>query len=654
MSGVRHSTVIQSIVDFDGEVHKIPGYRIKGLLGHGGMATVYLAEQINLGRDVALKVMAPQYAASPDFAERFLAEGRMTARLNHPNIVTVHDVGQHLNLYYLATEFLPGGTLKERLPGLTNLVDKLRILRGIARGLGYAHEHKIVHRDVKTANIMFRDEAQPVVTDFGIAKSLESSQILTQIGGIIGTPHYMSPEQAQGQPLDGRSDLYALGIMMYEVLVGSVPFDAPMPLTILYLHVFQQPPSLPNELAALQSILDRLLAKLPEQRFQTAADFSTALEPFLGKLKTGRVTVVTPMLAPNTILVASEQLVTEPAQNPTPKLASFAVPLEVKAPINDARYHPASTSTPPNDALSALINIPGGYSNAVWRTEIAPKKRSAKAITMGMAACTLAFAIAWGVYSVTHSTEKTPLVQNTEQPDLNAAGDTADESRRTGDTADASRDSESIRTELLSAVRSHMARGALIEPADNCALALVSRILEQAPADPLALSLLKEIGAGLSAQIRERWAAGKRSEALILLRAGLDKLPNDLELNRTRANLQLELDSSPPPTTPVPALNTNDVAELLKYAETLFGRSQWTTPEGDNAVDVLNRVLALEPNQPQAMAMLEQIAKGYENVALTWRDRGRPDQALAQVRNGLKAQPTNARLLRLEQQLMSP
>ena len=182
-------------------------------------------------------------------------------------------------------------------------------------------------------------------------------------------------------------------------------------------------------------------------------------------------------------------------------------------------------------------------------------------------------------------------------------------------------------------------------------MALVSRILEQAPTDALALGLLKDIGVGLSAQVRERWGLGKRAEALALLRAGLDKLPNDLELNRTRADLQLELDRSAAPTTPSRAVESDDVAALLQHAETLFGQSQWTAPEGDNAVEVLNRVLALQPKQAKAMTMLGQIADGYEKVALTWRDRGRPDQALAQVRNGLKAQPTNARLLRLEQAL---
>ena len=622
-------------IEFNGELHTIPGYRVKGMLGQGGMATVYLAEQLNLRRDVALKVMAPQFAATPGFAERFLAEGRMTARLNHPNIVTVHDVGQHSGLYYLAAELLPGGTLKERLPSLTNLVDKLRVLRGIARGLGYAHEHKIVHRDVKPVNIMFRDEAQPVVTDFGIAKSLDASHVFTQAGGVIGTPHYMSPEQAQGMPLDGRSDLYALGIMMYEVLVGKVPFDATDPLPILYMHVQQPPPSLPDEFAALQAILDRLLAKLPEQRFQTTAEFVTELEPFLGKLKTGRVTVVVPTRTPDTVVVAREE--------PTVKALPIGPPMveprierhvqDAKPRLESARSEPSGLArSTANDARSVLINIPGGYSNAGIRANSA-KGLPFKMIGGSLAACAFALAMGWYFYSV-----PTPI-----------GATTTSQLPKAGTSSEAS--TESIRSELLSSVRSHMARGALIEPPDNCALALVSRILEQAPTDALALGLLKDIGVGLSAQVRERWGLGKRAEALTLLRAGLDKLPNDLELNRTRADLQLELDRSAAPTTPSRAVESDDVAALLQHAETLFGQSQWTAPEGDNAVEVLNRVLALQPKQAKAMAMLGQIADGYEKVALTWRDRGRPDQALAQVRNGLKAQPTNARLLRLEQAL---
>jgi len=507
--------------------------------------------------------------------------------------------------------------------------------------LGYAHEHKIVHRDVKPVNIMFRDETQPVVTDFGIAKALDASQVFTQVGGVIGTPHYMSPEQAQGLPLDGRSDFYALGIMMYEVLVGNVPFDAPEPLSILYMHVQQPPPSLPDEFTALQPILDRLLAKLPEQRFQNTAQFSTALEPFIGKSKTGRVTVVVPKPTFDTILVSSAQSEAGTAQKSAADPESIKVSPKVNALIGYVRND--SGPMPLKHSRSVIMNILGGYSSAGSAATLntAPTP-SIKVIAMGLSACVLAFATAWWLYQSSRDAEIVQPGLSGEQPGLSAVSAFSQSSEPLD---------QSIRTELLSAVRSHMARGALIEPADNCALALVSRILEQAPTDPLALGLLKDIGVALSAQVRERWAVGKRAEALSLLRTGLDKLPNDLELNRTRADFQLELDRSAAVPVPVPVLTTDDVSELLKHAETLFGRSQWTTPAGDNAVEVLQRILALQPNQPRAIEMLNQIATGYEKVALTWRDRGRPDQALAQVRNGLKAQPTNARLLRLEQQL---
>lgn len=591
----------QSTIEFDGELQAIPGYRVKGVLGRGGMATVYLAEQLNLCRDVALKVMSPQFAATPGFAARFLAEGRMTARLNHPNIVTIHDVGQHNGLYYLAAELLSGGTLKERIPKLPNLVEKLRVLRAVARGLGYAHGHKIIHRDVKPVNIMFRDETQPVVTDFGIAKSLDASHVFTQAGGVMGTPHYMSPEQAQGLALDGRSDLYALGIMMFEILVGKVPFDAPDALAILYMHVQEQPPELPAEYSALQPVLSRLVAKLPEQRFQSSAEFVAAIEGFLGKHSR-------PAHTSTPIFDAPE------SRKPKPQNSAHQRFFQVIAPV-DLPLEPGWVASKDN---SYLINIPGGSANTNARRR---SKLPVVGLALGLASIGLTIALVLWI------PELDPILPAPQtQPVL------------------------TVRTELLDAVRAHIARGRLLEPAGDSAIDLVGRILQEAPTDAMALALLKEIGIGLSVQVRERWHAGKRAEALMLLRMGLEKMPNDLELNRTRADLQLALDYEPPLVTSTPNTGT-DVDELLQRAEELYAQSQWTAPQGDNAVEVLQRVLAFQPNQPKALELLAKIAGGYEKVAVTWRERGRPDQALVQVQNGLKAQPTNSRLLRLEQEL---
>ncbi len=604
--------------EFNLDLQKLPGYRIKSVLGQGGMATVYLAEQINLGREVALKVMAPHYAAAPGFAERFLAEGRITARLNHPNIVTVHDVGQSHGIYYLAAELLPGGTLRERLPSLTNLVDKLRVLRGIARGLGYAHEHKIVHRDVKPVNIMFRDEAQPVVTDFGIAKSLDASHVFTQAGGIIGTPQYMSPEQAQGLELDGRSDLYALGIMMYEVLVGHVPFDAPDPLPILFMHVQQMPPDLPDELAQLQPVLDRLLAKLPEQRYQKSAEFSAALEPFLGKLKTGRITVVP---GPGGKILADETLrIAEPIAAEKPKIEAPIAPI---APAAPAPY----LSSQREEVLRQL----NPYAQAL-------KPSMAKPVMFTAIASLVVLAALFGMFW--------------KSPQLASTGELAQAERATRPSVFSAAAPRSAKQEIIAQVQQLMLEGALIAPEQDCAFALVQRLLEQSPTDSEALNLLREIGKALTTQVQDRWRAGQRPEALTLLRSGLAKMPNDAELNRLRADLQIDIERRPVAPAMSGVTDAQSVEELLKRAEALYANSQLSTPPGDNATEMLQLILQRVPTHAKAQAMLEKIAGDYERVALVWQARGRADQALAQVRNGLKAAPQNPRLRKLELDLM--
>jgi serine/threonine-protein kinase PpkA len=608
--------------EFNLDLQKLPGYRIKGVLGQGGMATVYLAEQINLGREVALKVMAPHYAAAPGFAERFLAEGRITARLNHPNIVTVHDVGQHSGIYYLAAELLPGGTLRERLPQLSNLVDKLRVLRGIARGLGYAHEHKIVHRDVKPVNIMFRDEAQPVVTDFGIAKSLDASHVFTQAGGIIGTPQYMSPEQAQGLTLDGRSDLYALGIMMYEVLVGHVPFDAPDPLPILFMHVQQTPPELPEEFAQLQPVLDRLLAKLPEQRYQKAGDFAAALEPFLGKLKTGRITVVP---GPGGKVLADETL-------------RIADPIAAAKPVIAAPAPPAAPAPAPylSSQREEVLRQLNPHPQAVKPSTAKPS--TAKPVMFTAIASLVVLAALFGMFW------KSPQIAST--------GELAQAERATRPTVFSAAAPRSAKQEIIAQVQQLMLEGALIAPEQDCAFALVQRLLEQSPTDSEALNMLREIGKALTTQVQDRWRAGQRPEALTLLRSGLAKMPNDAELNRLRADLQIDIERRPVPAAVSGVNNVQSIEELLERAEALYANSQLSTPPGDNAIEMLQLILQRTPSHAKAQAMLEKIAGDYERVALVWQARGRPDQALAQVRNGLKAAPKNSRLRKLELDLM--
>lgn len=257
---------------------QIPGFDIDSEIGQGAMASVYLATQRSLQRKVALKVMAASLAADPTFCERFLREGRTLARLAHPHIATIHDIGNVGELYYMAMEYLPSGTLKERIAAGLTPEQGLLYVRQIAQALGYAHAQGLVHRDVKPANILFRADGTAVLSDFGIAKSLDDRTQFTQAGFAVGTPSYMSPEQARGMDIDGRADLYALGVVLYEILVGELPYRGTDALSTALAHLTEPLPELPIEHGRYQDILRGLLAKDPEQRFADAAALLAALD----------------------------------------------------------------------------------------------------------------------------------------------------------------------------------------------------------------------------------------------------------------------------------------------------------------------------------------------------------------------------------------
>ncbi len=264
---------------------QIPGYTLKKKLGQGGMAAVFLADQESFQRNVALKVMFPQIAKEPGFADRFLQEARTVARLTHPHIIVVHDVGVANGLHYFAMEYHTGNDLTHRIrAGGMTAYQALTITRQIADALALAHDNQIIHRDIKPDNILFRahDDAA-ILTDFGIAKSLDSNMQLTQLGSAVGTPRYMSPEQARGQTVDGRTDLYSLGAMLFEMLTGHPPYQADEALALGIKHCQDPIPRLPGELARYQPLIDRLLAKEPKDRHPDAralmADIDTLLKP---------------------------------------------------------------------------------------------------------------------------------------------------------------------------------------------------------------------------------------------------------------------------------------------------------------------------------------------------------------------------------------
>ena len=256
-------------------------YRILALLGRGGMADVFRAEDERLGREVALKAVPPEFARDPERVERFEREVRAAARLSHPNIVTVYEYGQGEGLHFYTMELMPGGHLKARIQaqpdGMPAQAARAVVL-AMARALEYAHGRGFAHRDVKPENILFGEDGTPQLTDFGIARAMSEGTRMTKTGMSIGSPHYMSPEQAQGLLVDGRSDLYSLGVVLYEMLTGQLPFDGPDTFAVGLSHIQDPVPELPPRLSNWQSVLDRLLAKSPQDRYRRAEDLVEVLE----------------------------------------------------------------------------------------------------------------------------------------------------------------------------------------------------------------------------------------------------------------------------------------------------------------------------------------------------------------------------------------
>lgn len=276
---------------------EIPGYTILRPLGQGGMATVYLAMQQSLGREVALKILAPSLALDSSATERFLREAHIAAKLQHPHIVAIHDVGNHVGRPYIAMAFEPGGSIADQASLPCTPTDALGILRDMAGALAYAHAHGVVHRDVKPGNILRRSDGSAVLADFGIARALENDPGLTGASSIIGTPHYMSPEQGRGEAVDGRADLYSLGIVMFQLLTGNLPYQGSNGFAIGVQHISAPIPRLPVALAWLQALLDDLLAKDPAARIQSGAELLRRIDALRSGLLPA-ITTEAPITAP--------------------------------------------------------------------------------------------------------------------------------------------------------------------------------------------------------------------------------------------------------------------------------------------------------------------------------------------------------------------
>ncbi|HEV7676831.1 MAG TPA: serine/threonine-protein kinase, partial [Candidatus Angelobacter sp.] len=358
-------------------IQTVGRYEITGELGRGAMGVVYKALDPTIGRTVALKTMRLDVHGldAQEMVRRFQNEARAAGVLNHPNIVTIYDAGQQDGIFYIAMEFIEGTTLHELLAEKRVLAtdEVLQLTRQICRGLDYAHSNGIVHRDIKPANIMITGNGTVKIMDFGIAKS--GGQV-TNTGQVLGTPNYMAPEQVKGRQLDGRSDLFSLGVILYEMLTGEKPFVGQNVTTIIY-KIVNENPITPRDLdvtvhPGLSAIVTKALAKAPDDRYQTGADLVRDLENYklAGPVRSGSTAAINPVpSAPEKTLVLPLRVVsgnTARAAAAAPALAKKPIP--VRRPTTAILSSKHSVLTATIVTILVLGSAMGGY--AYHRTQV--------------------------------------------------------------------------------------------------------------------------------------------------------------------------------------------------------------------------------------------------------------------------------------------
>ncbi|MGN6797490.1 MAG: protein kinase domain-containing protein [Gaiellaceae bacterium] len=278
-------------------------YELEELVGTGGMSSVFRAHDRLLDRKVALKILHQQYSGDVDYVERFKHEARSVAALSHPNIVTVIDRGEHAERQFIVFEYVEGENLKRLIErrGPAPVANALELAIQIARGLAFAHQQGLIHRDVKPQNVLLNGDGRAKVTDFGIARSLNVQHGMTQTGTVLGTSDYIAPEQAQGQRVDEHSDVYSLGVVLYELLTSEVPFPGENFVAVAMRHINEEPPSVrdkrPDVSPRLDAAVQRAMAKRPDDRFPTMDAFCAELEACLAELQAAGTQLARPAVA---------------------------------------------------------------------------------------------------------------------------------------------------------------------------------------------------------------------------------------------------------------------------------------------------------------------------------------------------------------------
>lgn len=653
---------------------EVKGYKILHELGSGGMATVYLAEQELLQRQVALKIMAPALAADRVFKERFLVEARIVARLAHPNIIAVYDIGFDQHAGYIAMEYLPGGSLRERLQNGLPPLAVLGILRALAQALSAAHAQGFVHRDIKPQNVLFRSDGSPVLTDFGIAKVLTEGSVgdirMTQTGMTLGTAAYMSPEQAQANPLDGRSDLYSLGVMFYEMLTGCLPYEGTDALNTALKHLTEPVPLLPQGFQQFQPLLNRMMAKNPNQRFASADALVQAIDDLVEATDApdAQATIMVPTERQGTsssrlvVPLQAELLVAHP---PFWRSKALWIPLWVlllvAAGYGGWQYsqrlalQQALAQVQTQIQAGRLIEPMGDNAWETLHQVLAQQPEHPEALQQVEQIRTALIAEARKLQAESHPEAALQALERAlpyQQQPLNAALSQLQTALQTASSeVQRAREETRRRAELLQELHTqaiqYLKLKQWVSPPGENVLALYRRVLALQPDDPKALQ-------GVETAIQNGVAQMNVLATQDLPRAGqmladaLAQLPAEPRFLDMRSRLQAQVATK----AAVPA-DKSQIPTLLKQAQTQERSGQWLTPVGNNALTSYRDILALDPEHAEAKAGMERIAAGVKRQIKGKLAQGEPGAALILVRQALAIVPEHTRLRLLLRELQS-
>ena len=632
---------------------QIPGYKIMRELGHGGMAHVYLAVQESFGREVALKILSPHLADDDQFSKRFLREARIVSQLNHPNIVTVFDAGKQGKYHYMSMEYIPGKELKQ-LKGSISRKEAIRIVKDIARALDFAGSKGIVHRDVKPENIMIhQSDNRVILMDFGIAHGDDVSHGMTQTGKAIGTPHYMSPEQTKGLKVDHRSDIYSLGVVLYQLLAGYLPYEADSAVAVGIKHLTAPIPLLPGGLEIFQPIVNHCLSKEPQHRYQKADELITALdkidneqlEDIDAKAKSFKQEGANP---------DAETQVSDIIISKNRKIPDIVFPSSKKTTIEENIAEPKQKNTGRRNVLfllliSALAWI--GYEKQNELSHFWGYKALPKIVEVFPNLFPKSYLQYWADKAETKKPQQTTVPPVLTQAIPGTTSLTNESSQATSNIDTTSTDASQanvtpaaektpVQTELTRDEQIDQLKEGLKDTPEN-AIKLASiykEMLLEMPKSPVSRKGLKDLREWYMQQIRSAFTTEDAELARLHINMMKQSFPRATQHNRF---IRLEKKVA----------FLERVNAHLRQAEKYFNAGAVSKPIGKNALDEIQKVLILAPNNEEAKNFIKKIALSYIEKTTQLQQQGNMHNALLMIEEGIAALNNHPELIKKRKDL---